>query len=103
MKCLRCGYCCVQLEVVIVAPAAVRPNLRIEELSPDDFLNKHTGEVCPHLRVEDGEASCNIHHYEFYKHTPCYQHSQIESGDSPCRIGEGVRSGKVNWKISRYL
>jgi len=90
MKCLRCGYCCTKMFTVIVIdptlkdPCGVQSNLR-----GIDF-NK---ERCPHLNGDKpGEYSCGIHHYPWFKKTPCGTHSQVEGCDSPCRMGVHILS-----------
>jgi hypothetical protein len=92
MICLRCGYCCIQYDVIIVDDPDIGP--------PDDtpfvkdfsanLKHKPTGERCQHLTGEAcGEYACAIHDRPWYKETPCYQHGQIErSKDTPCRMGK---------------
>lgn len=41
MKCNRCGYCCIQYEVIIVKD----PDGDLHD--PDNYMAKHTGERCP--------------------------------------------------------
>ena len=83
MKCLRCGYCCIQYEVNIVD----NPELGVIE---SNLKAKYTGERCQHLRGDvPGKYSCAVHNYSWYKQTPCYQFGQVElSENDPCRIGE---------------
>ena len=84
MKCLRCGYCCQTLAVVIV----VDPQKGIQE---DNLtvIGENGRERCPHLRGEcPGEFSCAIHNEPWYDETPCFSHGQIEkSPDTECRMG----------------
>jgi hypothetical protein len=82
MKCLRCGYCCVHLEVIIVD----NPERGISE---DNLIPKPTGERCKHLLgVEPGEFTCAIHDKEWYNETPCFKHTQIEkTPECDCRMG----------------
>ena len=82
MKCLRCGYCCIQYTVVIVDD----PSKGIVE---DNLIVKETGQRCKHLTGnKPGEFSCAIHNYSWYEETPCYRHGQIEtSADKSCRLG----------------
>lgn len=82
MQCLRCGYCCFIYSVVIVDD----PDQGIE---PDNLKVK-TGvpERCQHIRGDTpGEYSCALHDKDWYDETPCAQHGQMESSDSPCRMG----------------
>lgn len=34
-----------------------------------------------------GEYFCKIHHYEWFKDTPCGEFTQVERENSKCRIG----------------
>ena len=84
MKCLRCGYCCKNLAVIIVddpSKGIVEGNL---------ILHDGQGQPCKHLRGDKvGEFFCAVHDEEWYPETPCARHCQIErSPDTPCRIGE---------------
>jgi hypothetical protein len=83
MICLRCGYCCKNLFVVIVDD----PKKGIVE----DNLITHEGhnENCPHLEGDKlGEYSCSLHNETWYEDTPCFNHGQIErSPDTLCRMG----------------
>lgn len=88
LKCLRCGYCCIQLTVIIVND----PDLGIidENLIA---IGTNGPERCPHLIGDGpGKYECAIHEYEFYKDTPCYRHKQIEHSDSDCRMGKYILS-----------
>ena len=95
MKCLRCGYCCIALEVVI-------PLRRVR--AEKDMAIKHTGQMCPFLSYDEWRvASCAIHDKKFYKGSPCDSHTQIEpSHDCECRMGRHLRnSGKDGRKFLR--
>jgi len=86
MRCLRCGYCCFSLFVVIVddpAKGIAEDNLKVKI---------GTNERCQHLRgSEPGKYSCAIHGESWYCKTPCASYGQTEaSPDSSCRIGEFV-------------
>lgn len=84
MKCLRCGYGCYMLEVVIVDD----PNLGIVE---GNLIIKHSdGTPCKHLRGnKPGEYSCVIHNEEWYWQTPCaaYQSHTFGKKETDCRMG----------------
>jgi hypothetical protein len=89
MKCLRCGYCCQALAVVIVVDPEKGPvegNLEVRDGT----------EPCRHIkREEDGTYTCLIHHYPWFKDTPCGTHTQIErSPDDPCRMGAYLLKGE---------
>jgi len=83
MICLRCGYCCKFLSVVIVDNPEKGP-------SEDNLIiHEGNGKPCKHLRGDKvGEYACAIHDKPWYKQTPCFAHGQIErSSDTPCRMG----------------
>ena len=84
MICLRCGYCCVQYDVIIVDD----PNVGLQD-SEVNLKHKPNGERCQHLTGDKcGEYACAIHDRPWYKKTPCYEYGQIErSPDTPCRMG----------------
>ena len=82
MICLQCGYCCMNLFVTIVD----NPELGIVE---GNFHTYTEPERCKHLRGNKiGEYSCAIHNYPWYKDTPCYDYTQIETANRNCRTGE---------------
>ena len=85
MKCLRCGYCCIEYDVIIVN----KPELGITE---QNLKYKKSGQRCQHLLGEKpGEYSCAVHDYPWYKDTPCAQFTQVEvNKDTPCRMGEYI-------------
>ena len=80
MICLRSGYCCIHYDVVIVD----NPELGLIE---SNLKAKPTGQECQHLQGEMFNRSCAIHHYPWYKDTPCFQYTQIEQSNSECRMG----------------
>ena len=82
MKCLRCGYCCIRIEVIIV-------NNPVLGIVDDNLMAKHTGQSCPHLTGKvSGEYSCAIHDEDWYKDTPCFSHTQIGLDSAVCRTGK---------------
>ena len=87
MKCLRCGYCCMNSFVVIVDDPEKGP---VE----GNFKVIGTGgkERCQHLKGDRvGEYSCGVHDRKWYKKTPCFSHGQLEmSKDCNCRMGEHI-------------
>ena len=100
MMCLRCGYCCIAYDVMIISPEYVRPDLDL--FSPEVehmIIHKKSGEVCPHLRWDGDKAICTIHDYKWYKYTPCAEYGQIENSvDDPCRLGQYFEDKKINVK-----
>lgn len=87
MICLRSGYCCIQLDVVIVDD----PDLGIVE---GNLKHKPGGEKCQHLVGAAGKHSCAVHDRGWYKDTPCHEYGQVERGNTPCRIGEHILNNK---------
>lgn len=82
MICLRCGYCCNKYDVIIVDDPDKGP---VE----GNLKEKPSGQRCQHLRGDKpGEYSCAIHDRPWYKDTPCFAFTQIERGNTPCRMGE---------------
>lgn len=92
MICQRCGKCCCDSLVVVIHPDFVKENLDITKL-PDEAFLPLKSEKCPHLSWDDNDiAVCAIHHYKWYKETPCYRHGQIEENENdPCRTGVWIR------------
>ena len=91
MVCLRCGYCCKKLFVVI--PKDPSKGLR------EDNLIVHMGDgPCIHLKGDKpGKYSCAIHDKKWYKRTPCFQHGQIEKDvNQLCRTGNFILNKKRN-------
>lgn len=84
MICLRCGYCCHRYAVIIVD----NPEFGIRE----DNLTAHLGDGrCKHLRgFKVGEYFCRLHHYDWYKETPCASYGQVETGNTECRMGRSI-------------
>lgn len=98
MICLRCGYCCIIHNVVIVKPEVFKERQfkRLSQLTISDFIVKGMGE-CPYLSWDSKEASCQIHDEPWYKETPCFSHGQIETSPMDlCRIGDHLRKKGVN-------
>jgi len=87
MICLRCGYCCKNCMVIVVDDpdkGIVKGNL-----IPCNFSKKTS---CKHLTgTIPGEFSCAVHHYSWYKDTPCFAYGQIESSPTEnCRMGKYI-------------
>ena len=93
MICLKCGYCCVKYGVVIINPKYINEELDFEDPDFEKKLQfKESDKWCPHL-IEKSKFiySCKIHKKPWYKNTPCFNHTQIESSDiSKCRMGNYV-------------
>jgi len=92
MICLRCGYCCHKLSVMIIND----PRIGVSE--GNIIFHEGNGERCKHLignRI--GDFSCVLHEYMWYQETPCYQYSQIEQKNSYCRIGKAILKGEIKY------
>jgi len=97
MKCLRCGYCCCSYMMLVVKPEVATEDFKMNKVTEDDvlFIN---GSPCPNLSWHGTTAICALHHYKWYKKTPCYSHGQIEeSKDCVCRMGEYMRAKGINF------
>ncbi len=82
MICLRCGYCCTFLSVIIVDD----PEKGVVE---GNFVEKKNGNRCKYLMEElSGQFSCSIHDCSWYDETPCNQYTQIERSNQLCRMGK---------------
>ena len=83
MICLRCGYCCVSYDVIIVDDPG-------KGIRKDNLKYKPHGELCQHLQGDTpGNYACALHDYNWYKKTPCFSHGQIERSPSDhCRMGD---------------
>lgn len=82
MICLHCGHCCLTSLVVVIKD----PDKPIQE---DNLLGLDGTTRCPHLKGEKpGEYLCAIHEHPAFKETPCWQFTQIERGNQPCRLGK---------------
>jgi len=68
-----------------------------KEINEANLLCLDGSQRCPHLKgTKPGEYSCSIHHYDWFKETPCGQYGQIEQRDSDCRTGSyKLKRGKL--------
>lgn len=90
MRCLRCGYCCINYCVMVVKDAS-------KELIAENMeFHAGNGRPCRHLRGPGpGDYTCAIHDKPWYKETPCFAFTQVEDNpDTPCRIGVYVLNRK---------
>jgi len=89
MRCLRCGYCCIYYDVMILKPGLDFANLKTVKM--DDIEYKGSNIPCPHLEQVDNVLRCKIHHFKIYKKTPCFDFTQIEQhSDCNCRMGDYI-------------
>lgn len=58
----------------------------------DNLIVRDGTSPCKHLVGDKpGEYSCAVHHFKWYKKTPCFSHGQIErSINDECRMGAFV-------------
>ena len=92
MICLRCGYCCIRLDVAIVNPGSIRQDGTVDNADPSSFIFKPSGHRCPYL-VNRGEiAECAIHSLPCYKGTPCQQFEQIGLEDDMCVLRDYLKT-----------
>jgi len=97
MICLRCGYCCINLSVIIINPIYIQKDLDLDNLPDDAFIHKPDGILCPYLNFTGKKAICSIHDYDWFKSTPCYNHTQIESStDCNCRTGQYIIENNID-------
>ena len=87
MICLRCGNCCIHLDVMIVNPRSIRPDGTRDPDDPDSMIIKPSGQRCPHLVCRDDVATCTIHELPCYRGTPCEQFEQFGREDDVCIMG----------------
>ncbi|NPV62458.1 MAG: hypothetical protein HPY61_07490 [Methanotrichaceae archaeon] len=92
MICLRCGSCCIHLDVAVANPDCILADGSLDPRRPDSLIFKPSGSVCPHLQFEDGLAVCRIHHLSCYSGTPCDQFEQIGREDDVCVMGGYFRT-----------
>ena len=95
MLCLRCGQCCLHLDIFIINPSFILLDGSINPDDQDAMIFKPAGQRCPHLafRVacEGDYAVCAIHHLPCYKGTPCEEFEQMGPEDAMC-----IMSGYFN-------
>lgn len=91
MICLRCGGCCLHLDIFVVNPDSIQKDGSIDLCDPESMIFKPSGIKCPHLFFQadpagdGGEiAVCSIHHLPCYQGTPCQQFEQMGREDDIC-------------------
>jgi len=109
MKCLHCGWCCFMYDVIIIAPTYATEKFKMSDINSENenliALHKPTGKACPHVEERDELYFCKIHSMPWYKETPCYSHSQIESNSNDnCRMGEYILNNpKMKFHLIQIL
>ncbi len=92
MLCLRCGRCCLYLDIFIVNPSSIKADGSLDADDQEAMIFKPAGKKCPHLVLQllhpqEGEGSiavCTIHHLPCYRGTPCEQFEQMGPEDAVC-------------------
>jgi len=88
MLCLRCGRCCLHLDIFIVNPFSILADGSIDPDDQEAMIFKPAGKKCPHLTHQaacDGDyAVCTIHHLPCYRGTPCEEFEQMGPEDAVC-------------------
>jgi hypothetical protein len=107
MLCLKCAHCCFWFDVVIIKKEKINEIKDCNDFNEDTVKNKDYQIFCEHLEFDEQEQSfsCSIHHYSWFKDTPCYKFSQCEDNDnSPCKIGEWYKTDPQGIKYyNEYL
>jgi len=98
MICLRCGGCCLHLDINVVNPDCIRADGSIDPLDPCSMIMKPSGKKCPHLFFQAGPdgsglgtAVCSIHHLPCYQGSPCQQFEQMGPEDDVCMMSDYFR------------
>ena len=97
MICLRCGYCCIKYDVVIIHPKYIHEPIDVLDKSVmEKFMIKRGGKWCPHLEeINKHTFSCKVHDKPWFKNTPCFDYSQIEQAElDKCRMGIYVNKNR---------
>jgi hypothetical protein len=97
MLCLRCGRCCIDLDIFIINTLSILPDGSINPEEADkanggSMIFKPAGEVCPHLKADSRLAVCTIHHLPCYRDSPCDRFDQIGPEDTVCIMSGYFRS-----------
>jgi len=96
MICLRCGRCCIDLDVAIVNPESIKSDGTINPKERTSMIFKSKGRPCPHLDFRGDEALCKIHELPCYEGTPCRQFEQMGAADDLCMMNSYFRSVQHN-------
>jgi hypothetical protein len=101
MICLRCGGCCLHLDIFVVNPACIRTDGSIDPSDPTGMIMKPSGKKCPHLTFQPDPAGdggkmavCTIHHLPCYQGTPCQQFEQMGPEDDVCIMSAYFKTQK---------
>ena len=95
MICLRCGQCCLQLDIFIINPRSIHSDGTLDYEDLEAMIFKPAGKICPHLSLESNQAVCMIHHLPCYQGTPCQEFEQIGPNDYACVFSEYFKSAKL--------
>jgi hypothetical protein len=103
MICLRCGRCCIDLDVAIVNPRSIRSDGTVDPKDGASMIFKCKGQLCPHLDYQEDKAVCKIHELPCYIGTPCQQFEQIGSADDLCMMSGYFQSAQANSGLREAL
>ena len=96
MLCLRCGQCCLCLDIFIVNPSSILADGSIDPEDLEAMIFKPAGKRCLHLAFQasrKGEiAVCTIHHLPCYRGSPCEEFEQVGPKDAVCIVSEYFQS-----------
>lgn len=99
MKCIRCGYCCISSDVIVVSPEYTDLINDTDEIEQHMLVHKPSYHQCPHLRFEEnGITTCLIHHYPWYSDTPCAKHNTIFDDKRICNMGNYIFENNIDIK-----
>lgn len=92
MICVHCGLCCFDFPCTIISREYAESDItNLDNFPEEAFIIKPQNTPCPHLFWKDSESQCEVHSKPWYKTTPCFDFSQIESSPKDiCRIGEWI-------------
>lgn len=90
--CLRCGYCCTHLDVMIVNPESILQDGTVDPRHSEPLISKPQGTKCPHLEFVGEMATCRIHSFSCYSGTPCDLFEQFGRSDDVCVLGSYYRA-----------
>ncbi len=94
MICQHCGLCCVDYMVVVIKPEYATEDFDINTAPEEAFLSRPGHDPCPNLYWEGDESRCCIHHFKWFAETPCAAFTQVEEGNTECRLGRHIIDNK---------
>ena len=93
MICLRCGQCCLHLDIFVVNPSSILADGGIDTDDQEAMIFKPAGKRCPHLAHQPDRdgclAVCTIHHL------PCYRGISLRAVRATRAGGCGLRHERI--------